>query len=102
MGEARASLWSDAWRELRRRAGFWVAALILGAMAMMAAFPWLLAGGGPNGDCDLRMAKHGPSSWNPLAAGGHPFGFDVHGCDYWSQVVNGARAPIVIGFAVTG
>jgi oligopeptide transport system permease protein len=102
MDKTPASLWSDAWRELRRRAGFWVSVVILLVMAAMAAFPWLFTGSGPNDGCDLRMAKHGPSSWNPFAAGGHPFGFDVHGCDYWSQVVNGARAPIVIGFAVTG
>jgi oligopeptide transport system permease protein len=101
-GDIQASLWSDAWRELRRRAGFWVSAAILAVMAAMAAFPWLFTGSGPNENCQLRMAKHGPSSWNPFAAGGHPFGFDVHGCDYWAQVVNGARAPIVIGFAVTG
>jgi oligopeptide transport system permease protein len=101
-GDIQASLWSDAWRELRRRVGFWVSAVILVVMAAMAAFPWLFTGSGPNDNCDLRMAKHGPSSWNPFAAGGHPFGFDVHGCDYWSQVVDGARAPIVIGFAVTG
>jgi oligopeptide transport system permease protein len=101
-GDIQASLWSDAWRELRRRVGFWISAVILAVMALMAAFPWLFTGSGPNDDCDLRMAKHGPTSWNPFAAGDHPFGFDVHGCDYWSQVVNGARAPIVIGFAVTG
>jgi ABC-type dipeptide/oligopeptide/nickel transport system permease subunit len=99
---AAASLWTDAWRELRHRITFWVSAVILVLMVLMAAVPGLFTDRGPNDRCDLKMAKHRPSSWNPFAAGGHPFGFDMHGCDYWSQVVNGARAPVVIGLAVTG
>lgn len=98
---AAASLWSDAWHELRRRVIFWISAVIMVVMVAMAAFPWLFTSNGPNAHCQLKYAKHKPSSWNPFAAGGHPFGYDLHGCDYWSQVVNGARAPIIIGFSVT-
>ena len=29
------------------------------------------------------------------------FGYDLQGCDYWSQIVHGTRASIVIGIAVT-
>src|SRR4051812_11836262 len=90
---ASASLWSDAWGDLRRRPVFWVSVVILLVMGVMAAFPSLLTGRGSNDRCDLRLAKHGPSSWNPFATGGHPFGFDTHGCDYWAQIVHGARAP---------
>jgi oligopeptide transport system permease protein len=49
---------------------------------------------GPNEGCDLLHAKHGPAS-------GHPFGYDIQGCDYWSQVVDGARPSLVVGTAVT-
>jgi ABC-type dipeptide/oligopeptide/nickel transport system permease subunit len=99
-GEA-ASLWSDAWRDLRRRATFWVAVAILAFMGLLAAFPSLFTDRGPNSGCDVRQAKLRPTSWNPFAAGEHPFGTDSHGCDYWAQIVHGTRAPIIVGFAVT-
>jgi ABC-type dipeptide/oligopeptide/nickel transport system permease subunit len=99
---ASASLWGDAWRELCRRVTFWVAVVILFVMGLVAAFPSLFTGLGANDRCDVRHAKQRPSSWNPFAAGDHPFGTDSHGCDYWAQVVHGTRAPIVVGFLVTG
>jgi oligopeptide transport system permease protein len=97
-----ASLWSDAWRELRRRVTFWVAVAILAFMGLLAAFPSLFTDAGPNAGCDVRQAKLRPASWNPFSAGDHPFGTDSHGCDYWTQLVHGTRAPIVVGFVVTG
>ncbi|KAB8187427.1 ABC transporter permease subunit [Microbispora catharanthi] len=60
----------------------------------MAAFPGLFAHLGPNEACDLRMSKRGPAS-------GALFGYDLQGCDYWSQVVHGTRASIVVGVSVT-
>ncbi|MCO6006599.1 ABC transporter permease [Actinoallomurus purpureus] len=99
---ASASLWSDAWRELRRRVMFWVSVAILLAMGLMAAFPALFTDRGSNDRCDVKLAKHRPPSWNPFAARGHPFGYDTHGCDYWAQIVHGARAPMIVGFVVTG
>ncbi|GLY84764.1 ABC transporter permease [Actinoallomurus iriomotensis] len=96
-----ASLWSDAWRDLCRRVTFWVSAVILLFMGVMAAFPSLFTGLGANDGCDVRQAKQRPASWNPFAGGDHPFGTDSHGCDYWAQVVHGTRAPIVVGFLVT-
>lgn len=97
-----ASLWSDAWRELYRRVTFWVAVVILAFMGLLAALPSLFTSRGPNGGCDVRQAKLRPKSWNPFAGGDHPFGTDTHGCDYWAQIVHGTRAPIVVGFLVTG
>ncbi len=99
---ANASLWSDAWQALRRRVTFWIAVVILAFMGVMAAFPSLFASYGANDGCDVRHAKLRPASWNPFGGGSHPFGTDSHGCDYWSQIVHGTRAPIVVGFAVTG
>ncbi len=98
---ASASLWSDAWRELHRRVVFWVSVAILAFMGLMAAVPGLFTDRGSNDRCDVRLAKHAPPSWNPFAVG-HPFGYDIHGCDYWAQVVHGARAPMIVGFVVTG
>jgi ABC-type dipeptide/oligopeptide/nickel transport system permease subunit len=97
-----ASLWSDAWRELYRRVTFWVAAVLLVFMGLIAVVPSLFTGLGSNDGCDVRQAKLRPRSWNPFAGGPHPLGTDTHGCDYWAQIVHGTRAPIVVGFLVTG
>src|SRR5919198_4391348 len=102
IGGAAASLWRDAWGDLYRRPIFWISMVIMLVMSVMAAFPGLFTGLGANDRCDVRIAKRAPASWNPFAgAGDHPFGTDVHGCDYWAQVVHGTRAPIIIGFSVT-
>lgn len=97
-----ASLWSDAWRALYRRVTFWVSAVILAFMGLIAAFPSLFTSRGPNGGCDVGQAELRPKSWNPFAGGRHPLGTDIHGCDYWAQIVHGTRPPIVVGFVVTG
>jgi ABC-type dipeptide/oligopeptide/nickel transport system permease subunit len=93
-GGGRGSLWRDAWLELRRRVVFWLSAAVLAVACAMAAFPGLFARLGPNEGCQLRLSKAGPG-------GAAPFGYDIQGCDYWSQVVHGSRASILIGFAVT-
>lgn len=88
------SLWRDAWHELRRRAVFWFSMGVLLLAVAMALFPGLFASFGPNQNCDIRKFRQPPSD---IA----PFGYDTQGCDYWSQVVHGARASILIGIAVT-
>ncbi|GAA1260664.1 ABC transporter permease [Sphaerisporangium rubeum] len=93
-GEAPGSLWQDAWHELRRRVLFWVSAAILLVAFAMAAFPSLFAALGPNEGCRLRDSKRGPGP-------GAVFGYDLQGCDYWSQIVHGTRASVFIGLAVT-
>ncbi|MDH2430717.1 ABC transporter permease [Sphaerisporangium sp. TRM90804] len=92
--EPRGSLWHDAWLELRGRVLFWVAAAILLVACAMAAFPSLFARLGPHENCNLRMSKKGPG-------GGALFGYDLQGCDYWSQMVHGTRASVLIGLSVT-
>ncbi|MBD3146629.1 ABC transporter permease [Microbispora camponoti] len=89
-----AVLARDAWLELRGRVVFWFSAAVLLVAVAMAAVPGLFAHLGPNEACDLRMSKRGP-------AGGALFGYDLQGCDYWSQVVHGTRASIVVGVSVT-
>ncbi|GAA4575232.1 ABC transporter permease [Planotetraspora kaengkrachanensis] len=84
----------DAWREMRGRVVFWLSAVVLAVAVAMAAVPGVFAAMGPNEGCDLRMSKKGPAS-------GAVFGYDLQGCDYWSQIVHGTRASIMIGIAVT-
>ncbi|MFG2090691.1 MULTISPECIES: ABC transporter permease [unclassified Spirillospora] len=90
----RASLWDDAWRDLRRRWVFWGSVSILAVVASMAAFPGLFTGRAANEGCDPNLAKLGPS-------GEHWFGTDLAGCDYYAHVVHGARPTLQIGVAVT-
>ncbi|GAA2878059.1 ABC transporter permease [Streptosporangium fragile] len=94
-GRTRAgSLWRDAWLELRRRPVFWLSAVILVLAVAMAALPGAFTRFGPNEGCDLRRSKKGPG-------GAAVFGYDLQGCEYWSQIVHGARASVLIGIAVT-
>ncbi|WP_202125921.1 ABC transporter permease [Actinomadura physcomitrii] len=93
-GLGRASLWDDAWRELRRRWVFWASAGFLLLVALMAAVPRLFTSTGVNEGCDPNDAKLGPS-------GAHWFGTDLAGCDYYAHVVHGARPTLLIGVAVT-
>ncbi|MET8338399.1 ABC transporter permease [Streptosporangium canum] len=88
------SLWYDAWLELRHRVIFWFSAAILVVATAMALLPGLFASFGPNEGCNLRMSKKGP-------IGDAVFGYDTQGCEYWSQIVHGTRASVLIGIAVT-
>jgi len=88
-----ASLWSDAWRQCRRRPLFWVCAVIIGVLVFTAAFPDLLATHDPR-DCSLTRSLLRPSKE-------HWFGTDLQGCDYYSRVVHGTRVSISIGLLVT-
>lgn len=90
----RASLWDDAWRDLRRRRVFWGPVAVLALVAVMAVVPRLLTATGVNEGCDPNRARLGPS-------GGHWFGTDLAGCDYYAHVVHGARPTLLIGVAVT-
>ncbi|MGY0491988.1 ABC transporter permease [Streptomyces sp. WG-D5] len=91
-GPAR-SLWSDAWRSLRRNPVFIVSALIILFLVIVAIWPQLFTSGDPN-DCDL---AHGQET----ASSGHPFGYDAQGCDVYTRTVYGARASITVGICAT-
>ncbi|MDV7355536.1 ABC transporter permease [Rhodococcus oxybenzonivorans] len=87
------SVWSDAWRDLRRRPLFVVASVIILVVIAVAAFPSLFTGTDPR-FCDLAFSMRGPSS-------GHWFGFDKQGCDIYSRTIYGARASVLVGVGVT-
>ena len=102
-----ASLWSEGWRVLRRNPMFWISAFIILAMVVMAVFPQLYLsfyGGDPNADgvCSLSNSVNNPGAPN----GGRPsstnwFGFDIQGCDVYTETITGARISIFIGLIVT-
>ena len=88
-----AGLWHDAWIELRHSALFVVSALLIVVFAVMAIAPSLFTNFDPF-DCDLSNSLLRPSRE-------HWFGFDLQGCDYYTQVIYGARASISIGLLAT-
>ena len=93
MDPRNASLWSDAWRQCKRRPLFWVCAFIIGVLIFTAAFPWLLTSYDPR-DCSLTRSLIRPNKE-------HWFGTDLQGCDYYARVVYGTRVSISIGLLVT-
>jgi ABC-type dipeptide/oligopeptide/nickel transport system permease subunit len=88
-----ASLWSDAWKELRTSPMFIISALLIVVFIVMAAAPTLFTNADPRA-CNLRNSLELPS-------GDHWFGFDLQGCDYVARTVYGARVSISIGIIVT-
>ncbi|MGV9423911.1 ABC transporter permease [Streptomyces sp. NPDC003656] len=87
------SLWSDAWRDLRRNPVFVVSALVILFLVFISLWPSAIASGNPL-DCDLADAQRG-------SAPGHPFGFDGQGCDVYTRTVYGARTSVTVGVCAT-
>jgi oligopeptide transport system permease protein len=106
-----ASLWGDAWQQLRKKPLFVISAFLIAVFAFMAITPGLFvktaaaltnqvdADPTPDPDpvveCDILRSARPPSSR-------HLFGTDVQGCDYLARVIYGARVSIAIGFLVVG
>ncbi len=91
------SLWSEAYRSLRRRPSVIAAALVAGFFVVLAAVPGLFTATDP-GQCDITQAKIKPQWFG----GEHPFGTDLFGCDYYAQTVYGARPSLLLAFVVVG
>ncbi len=80
-----------------RRARFFVPATVIGLLALISLFPAPFASLFGNGDpreCDLINSGKEPEP-------GHPFGFDIQGCDLYANVIYGANPSITIGIVVT-
>ena len=87
-----ASLWGDAWRQLRRRPVFIISATLIAILAVISIFPGVFATHDPR-ECNLIDSLLPPSSE-------HWFGTDLQGCDYYSRTMFGARVSISIGILV--
>jgi oligopeptide transport system permease protein len=91
-----AGLWKDAWRQLRRSPLFVVSAGAIVVFALMAAFPrlflWFYPGNSDPRSCSLSDSIGRPSAdaW---------FGFDIQGCDYYTQVIYGAKVSMIVGIS---
>jgi oligopeptide transport system permease protein len=89
-----ASLWRDAWTDLRRRPSFWISLGIVFIILLMAFWPTLFTQTPPNNQCELANSNAGP-------AAGHPLGYTFQGCDIWSRIVWGSRTSISVGLLAT-
>lgn len=94
ISEYQASLWGDAWRQLRKNPLFLIAAALLIVFTVMAIAPGLFTNQDPRA-CDLSNSVARSQS-------GHWFGFDIQGCDYYTRVVYGTRVSLTIGLLVVG
>ncbi|MGA8329346.1 MAG: ABC transporter permease [Mycobacterium sp.] len=81
--------WGDTWRGLRRRPKFAIAALLIGFIFVVAAFPSLFTTADP-GYADPDQSLLAPSA-------AHWFGTDLQGHDIYARTVFGARASITVG-----
>lgn len=88
--ERQNSLWSDAWKALKRNPLFWIGSVLGVFFVLMAIFPQFFARGADPRACNLSNSKATPSAE-------HWFGYDQQGCDYLAQVVYGARSSLIIG-----
>lgn len=90
---APSSMLGEAWKNLRRRPLFWVAATIIFGAIVIALFPGLFTSQDPR-FCELSNSLGSPSN-------GHSFGFDRQGCDVYARVIYGARASVTVGVVTT-
>ncbi|MGB3773151.1 MAG: ABC transporter permease [Rhodococcus sp. (in: high G+C Gram-positive bacteria)] len=84
------SLWGNAWKYLRTSPFFIIGSILTVVLVVMAFFPQLFARGIDPRACDLSLSRLPPSSeyW---------FGTDIQGCDYYANVIYGARISLAIG-----
>ena len=87
-------LWLEAWRTLRRRPLFIVSSVIILLLLLVALLPEPVRLEEPRRSASCRTASAGARS-------GHPFGFDLQGCDIYSRVIHGARASVSVGVLTT-
>ena len=85
-----SSVWGNAWKYLRTNPLLLIGLTVLVVMLAMALFPALFARGVDPTDCDLSLSRQRPSAQ-------HWFGMDLQGCDYYANVVYGARTSVAIG-----
>jgi peptide/nickel transport system permease protein/oligopeptide transport system permease protein len=91
--EGSASLWSDARKQLIRNPTFVLSALYILVVGSMAIFPTLWTDEDPR-NCPITRSRQPPQD-------GHPFGFNVLGCDYYSHAVYGAQPSLAIAIGAT-
>ncbi len=88
--EKSRSLWSDAWREVRRNPMFWISSVLIVIVLTMAIAPQLFTNTDPY-YANLSDARLPPGT------DGHIFGTDNQGYDVYARTIYGARASVMVG-----
>ncbi|MDQ3787502.1 MAG: ABC transporter permease [Actinomycetota bacterium] len=87
------SLWSDAWRDLRRRPLFIISGAVILLLVVVAIFPGWFTSVDP-GHKDLDFSRQPPSgdAW---------FGYDLQGRDMYARVIYGTRWTLLVGVSAS-
>lgn len=88
-----SGVWTEAWRSLRRNPLFLASAALIVFLLVVVAFPQLFTNQDPR-YCNIVFSMRSASS-------GHPFGYDLQGCDIYTRTVYGARASVFTGIGAT-
>jgi len=87
------SLWSDAWRDLRRRPLFIIASAVIILLVIIAIFPsWFTSVDPKHKDLDFSRVPPSGDAW---------FGYDLQGRDVYARVVYGTRWTLLVGVAAS-
>lgn len=92
IADKKSSLWSDAWRDMRRRPMFWISSAIILLVALVSFFPTWFTSVDPR-SCLLAFSNAGPQP-------GHPLGFNMQGCDVYSRLIYGTPTSVSVGLIV--
>ncbi|BDI23506.1 ABC transporter permease [Herbiconiux sp. L3-i23] len=92
LDEKPSNLWIDAWRDLRRRAMFWISGALILLIVTVALFPGLFTQTNPRA-CDLANSLAGPGP-------GAPLGYTKQGCDIFSRIIDGTSTSLSVGLIV--
>lgn len=92
VAEKKSNLWLDAWRDMRRRPMFWISAVIILMVMLVALFPGWFTQVDPRA-CTLANSNGAPTA-------GHPLGFNKQGCDVYSRILYGTPTSVSVGLIV--
>ena len=100
--ERGVSLWTEAWRRLRRNPAAMIGAAILGLFVLVAVIGPFFVPYGPTDTIGIRegLVKSGQGII-PGPSADHWFGFDHQGRDEFSRLVVGARQTLLVGVIAT-
>ncbi|MRX45427.1 ABC transporter permease [Agromyces kandeliae] len=87
------NLWTDAWRDVRKRPMFWISSALIVLIVVVALFPALFTSVDPR-YCQLSLSNQGPGDGSVL-------GYNRQGCDIYSRIIYGTSTSLSVGLIVT-
>ncbi|WP_423923148.1 ABC transporter permease [Frigoribacterium sp. 2-23] len=87
------SSWNDAWDSMKSRPMFWISAVLILLVLLVALFPGLFSPTSPTAN-ELTKSNQGPEA-------GHLLGFTRQGADVYARIIFGTRASLTVGLLAT-